>query len=134
MWKLALIKVKFGSHTSYQDQILGKVIDGVLAKYTQCGSSSPRRMYARSKPELWDSKNNYNNSSNKKGLREEWLTTLEASKTDIAAFAVVGGLSKRPNKRTLLALGALVWIVGVSYDLAHAIEGEGLLLCASRKE
>jgi hypothetical protein len=62
-----------------------------------------------------------------KGLREEWLTTLEASKTDIAALAVVGGLSKRPNKRTLLALGALVWIVGVSCDLAHATEGEGLL-------
>jgi hypothetical protein len=114
----------------YQDQILGKVIDGVPAKYTQCGSSSPRRMYARSKPESWDSKNNYNNSSHKKGLREEWLTTLEASKTDIAALAVVGGLSKRPNKRTLLALGALVWIVGVSCDLAHAAEGEGLLLCA----
>jgi hypothetical protein len=119
----------------YQDQILGKVIDGVPAKYTQCGSSSPRRMYARSKPESWDSKNNYNNNrSHKKGLRAQWLTTLEASKTDIAALAVVGGLSKRQNKRTLLALGALVWIVGVSYDLAHAIEGEGLLLCASRKE
>jgi hypothetical protein len=119
----------------YQDQILGKVIDGVPAKYTQCGSSSPRRMYARSKPESWDSKNNYNNNrSHKKGLRAQWLTTLEASKTDIAALAVVGGLSKSPNKRTLLALGALVWIVGVSYDLAHAIEGEGLLLCVSRKE
>jgi hypothetical protein len=35
----------------YQDQILGKVIDGVPAKYTQCGSSSLRRMHARSKPE-----------------------------------------------------------------------------------
>ena len=59
------------------------------------------------------------------------MTTLEATKTDIAALAVVvGGLSKRQNKRTLLALGALVWIVGVSCDLAHAAEGEGLLLCA----
>jgi hypothetical protein len=92
-------------------------------------------MYARSKPESSDSKNNYNiNSSHKKGLRAKWLITLEASKTDIAALAVVGGLSKRPNKRTLLALGALVWIVGVSCDLAHATEEEGLLLCASRKE
>jgi hypothetical protein len=62
--------------------------------------------------------------------RAQWLTTLEASKTDIAALAVVGGRSKRPNKRTLLALGALVWIVEVSCGLAHAIEGEGLLLCA----
>ena len=75
-----------------------------------------------------ESTNNYNNSSShKKGLREQWLTTLEASKTDIAALAVVGGRSKRPNKRTPLALGALVWIVGVSCDLAHAIEGERLL-------
>jgi hypothetical protein len=69
-------------------------------------------------------------AGHKKGLREEWLTTLEASKTDIAALAVVGGLSKRPNKRTLLALGALVWIVGINCDLDHATEGEGLLLCA----
>ncbi len=66
--------------------------------------------------------------------RAKWSTTLEASKTDIAALAVVGGLSKRPNKRTLLALGVLVWIAAVGCDLAHATEGEGLLLCASRKE
>ena len=58
------------------------------------------------------------------------MTTLEATKTDIAALAVVGGLSRRPDKRTLLALVALVWIVGVSCDLAHAAEREGLLLCA----
>ncbi len=119
----------------YQDQILGKVVDGVPAKYTQCGSSSLRRMYARSKPETSYSKNNYNNnSSHKRGLKAQWRTTLEASKTDIAVRVVVGGRSKRPKKRTLLALDALVWIVGVSCDLALATEGEELLLCASRKE
>ena len=62
------------------------------------------------------------------------MTTSEASKTDIAALAVVGGLSKRPNKRALLALSVLVWIVGESCDLAHATEEEGLPLYASRKE
>jgi hypothetical protein len=50
MRKLALIRSNLNLILLYQDQILGKVIDGIPAKYTQCGSSSPRQMYARSKP------------------------------------------------------------------------------------